>query len=282
MNLLSAEINVNNNKIKVIRVNGKEYISLTDLAKYKNPKEPKDIIKNWMRSKTTLEFLIVWESLNNPKSQGVDFDPLLKEAGTNSFLMSPKKWINLSNSTGIIQKYGIQQGTYAHSDIAFEFASWLSPEFKLYLLTEFQRLKKHEAYNNQIQWDIKRELVKANYKLHTDAIKNNLIPLLSEKDKKVVYPTEADMINKALFGMTAKEWKKNNPNLKGNIRDNTDTLHLIILSNLEMLNVVYIEQKLTRNERLIKLNEDAIKQLSQLKGIPSVKKVEHINENNLN
>lgn len=228
-NIVKTNIDVKGNNIGVIRVGHVDYISLTDLARYANPEEPKIPIHAWMRNKEVVSYLGLWEKINNKNFKGIEFETFENLAGRNSFYISPQKWIKETNAIGIISKSGNNGGTYAHPDIAFEFASWLSPEFKLYLITEFERLKKNEAYQNKIEWNSNRLLTKANYLIHTDAIKNYIVPTLTDKQIRFVYNEEADVLNVALFGMTAKEWRENNHNLKGNIRDNTDILHLIIL-----------------------------------------------------
>ena len=211
--LMKAEMNVNDNLVSIIRIKDIDYISLTDLARYKNPLEPKDVIKNWMRAKMNIEFLALWEQMHNPNLKGVEIDSFKAEAGTHFFTMSPQRWIKETNAIGIISKSGKNGGTYAHPDIAFEFASWISPEFNLYLITEFERLKKDESYQKKINWSVRRELAKTNYRIHTDSIKENLIPKLTESQKSYAYASEADILNVALFGMTAKEWKDKNPNV---------------------------------------------------------------------
>ncbi len=249
--------------IKTIKVNGFDYICITDIARQKNPVEPKDVVKNWMRLKNTLEYLGLWELLNNPDFKGVEFDPLLKDAGSNAFTMSPTRWVELTNAIGIITKNGAGGGTYAQKDIAFKFASWVSVEFELYLVKEFQRLKEEEQ--KQLGWSAKRELAKLNYHIHTDAIKQNLIPKeLTPAETSIVYANEADVLNMALFGITAKQWREANPELKGNIRDYATINELICLSNLENLNAVFINEKMPQKERLIKLNQIAIQQMKIL------------------
>jgi len=251
---------VNDRKINVLRIDNKDYISLTDLARYADSEEPRLPIRDWMRNKDVISYLGLWEQLNNENFKGGEFDTFKNEAGSNKFKMSPQKWIRETNAIGIISKSGrYDGGTFAHPDIAFEFASWLSPEFKLYVIQEFQRLKKNEAYQNKIDWHANRVLAKANYLVHTDAIKNFIVPTLTEKQKKFVYASEADVLNVALFGMTAKEWRTNNPDIadKGNIRDYTDLLHLVILNNLENINAELIEIGMSQSERLIKLNKMA-------------------------
>ena len=261
-----AKIVVKNSEIKTIKINEIDYICITDIAKQKNPLEPKDVVKNWLRSKNTLEYLGLWEMLNNPNFKGVEFDPLLKEAGSNAFTMSPSRWIETTNAIGLITKNGANGGTFAQRDIAFKFAAWVSVEFELYLVKEFQRLK--EIEQSQIGWSAKRELAKINYRIHTDAIKQNLIPpALSEKQKSFIYADEADMLNVAMFGMTAKEWREQNPELKGNIRDYATINQLICLSNLENLNAVFINDGLPQSQRLEKLNQIAIAQMKVLENI---------------
>lgn len=231
-----------------------------------------------MRNSDVIEYLGLWEQLNNEAFKGHEFETFESKAGKNSFYMSPQKWIKETNAVGIISKSGNNGGTYARSDIAFEFASWLSPKFKLYVIQEFQRLKKNEAYQNKVDWQANRILAKANYIVHTDAIKNFIVPTLTEKQKKHVYAEEADVLNVALFGMTAKEWRDNNPKLKdkGNIRDYTDLLHLVILNNLENINAELIEIKMPQNDRLVRLNSIAKKQMNLLKSNKSFNNLEYI------
>ena len=280
---IKTEIIVKEQRINVLRIDNKDYISLTDLARYADEDEPRYPIQNWMRNKDVISYLGLWESINNENFKGVEFDTIKNEAGSNKFKMSPQKWIKETNAVGIISKSGNNGGTYARSDIAFEFASWLSPEFKLYLITEFQRLKKKEAYQNKIDWHANRVLAKVSYTVHTDAIKSIIVPTLSEEQKKFVYAEEADVLNVALFGITAKEWRENNPEIavKGNIRDYTDLLHLVILNNLENINAELIEMKMPQNERLVKLNNIAKKQMELLKNDKSFNKLEYI-ENKVN
>ena len=261
-----SKINVKNTAISVTKVENEDYLCLTDIARLKNQHEPKDVIKNWLRSKNTLEYLGLWEKLNNSEFKGVDFDPLLTEAGSNAFTMSPTRWIELTNAKGIVSKYGKLGGTYAHKDIAFKFASWISAEFELYLIKEFQRLKEEEQ--KQLGWSAKRELAKINYHIHTDAIKQNLIPPeLTAEQKSLIYADEADLLNVALFGMTARQWRERNPNLKGNIRDYAAINQLICLSNLENLNAVFIQDGLPQTIRLERLNRTAIFQMQVLENI---------------
>ena len=246
--------------IKTLQQNGIDYICITDIARQKNPVEPKDVVKNWMRVKNTLEYLGLWEKLNNPHFKGVEFDPLLAEAGSNAFTMSPTRWVEITNAIGIVTKNGAGGGTYAQRDIAFKFASWISAEFELYLIKEFQRLKEEEQ--KQLGWSAKRELSKINYRIHTDAIKQYLIPLeVTSLQVSLIYANEADVLNVALFGMTAKQWRDVHPDLKGNIRDYANINELICLSNMENLNAVFIDQGMSQSERLIKLNQIAIQQM---------------------
>lgn len=249
--------------IKTLHQNGTDYICITDIARQKNALEPKDVVKNWMRVKNTLEYLGIWEKLNNPNFKGVEFDPLLAEAGSNAFTMSPTRWVETTNAIGIITKNGAGGGTYAQRDIAFKFASWVSVEFELYLIKEFQRLKEEEQ--KQLGWSAKRELSKINYRIHTDAIKQNLIPQeVTSAQASMIYANEADVLNVAMFGMTAKMWREQNPELKGNIRDYATINELICLSNMESLNAVFIDQGISQGERLIKLNQIAIQQMRVL------------------
>ena len=278
--LIKTQMNVKDNFVSVIRIENVDYISLTDLARYKNPIEPKDVIKNWLRAKTNIEFLALWEQMHNPNLKGVEIDTFKSEAGTHYFTMSPQRWIKETNAIGIISKSGNNGGTYAHPDIAFEFASWISPEFNLYLITEFERLKQNESYQNKIDWSVRRELAKTNYKIHTDSIKENIIPTLTEKQKLYAYANEADILNVALFGMTAKEWKDKNPTLNGNIRDYANILQLIILSNLENLNSEMIADGINPKIRLEKLNSIAKRQYNILQNSNGIKKIEMLDDKN--
>ena len=280
---IKTEIIVKEQRINVLRIDNKEFISLTDLARYANPDEPKIPIYAWMRNKDVIAYLGLWEQLNNENFKGHEFETFENQAGKNSFYMSPQKWIKETNSVGIISKSGNNGGTYARSDIALEFASWLSPEFKLYVIQEFERLKKNEAYQNKIDWHANRVLAKVSYVVHTDAIKSIIVPTLTEKQKKFVYAEEADVLNVALFGITAKEWRESNPEIanKGNIRDYTDLLHLVILNNLENINAELIEMKIPQNERLVRLNNIARKQMELLKNNKSFNNLEYI-ENKVN
>ncbi|MDO5002914.1 MAG: KilA-N domain-containing protein [bacterium] len=280
---IKTEIVVKEQRINVLRIDNKEFISLTDLARYANPEEPKIPIYAWMRNKDVIAYLGLWEQLNNENFKGHEFETFENQAGKNSFYMSPQKWIKETNAVGIISKSGNNGGTYARSDIALEFASWLSPEFKLYVIQEFERLKKNEAYQNKIDWHANRVLAKVSYVVHTDAIKSIIVPTLTEKQKKFVYAEEADVLNVALFAITAKEWRESNPEIadKENIRDYTDLLHLVILNNLENINAELIEMKIPQNERLVRLNNIARKQMELLKNNKSFNNLEYI-ENKVN
>ena len=280
---IKAQMVVKDQVINVIRIDDKEFISLTDLARYADEDDPRYPIQNWMRNKDVISYLGLWESIHNENFKGVEFDTCKNEAGSNKFKISPQKWIRETNAIGMISKSGNNGGTYARSDIALEFASWLSPEFKLYVIQEFQRLKKNEAYQNKIDWHANRVLAKVSYVVHTDAIKSIIVPTLTEKQKKFVYAEEADVLNVALFGMTAKEWRESNPNLAedGNIRDYTDLLHLVILSNLENINAELIEMGIPQSERLVRLNDMAKKQMELLRKNKSLKNLEYI-ENKVN
>ncbi len=241
-----------------------EFISLTDIAKYKSD-APNDVIKNWMRSRDTIEFLGLWESLHNPNFKPVAFDGFRSQAGANAFTMSPTKWIEGVNAIGIVSKSGRYGGTYAHSDIAFEFASWVSAEFKLYIIKDYKRIKSDENSRLSLNWNLNREISKLNYKIHTDAIKENLIPAeLTSNQIAFTYANEADLLNVALFGMTAKQWRDNNPDKKGNIRDYATLNQLLVLSNMENYNAIMIDQGKPQSERIVSLHDLAVKQLETL------------------
>ncbi len=262
------EIIVKDTTIRSFSQDGWDYICITDIARQKNALEPKDVVKNWMRLKNTIEYLGMWEALNNPQFKGVEFDPLLREAGSNAFTLSPSRWIELTGAIGIISKSGNNGGTYAQRDIAFKFASWVSVEFELYLIKEFQRLKEEEQ--KALGWSAKRELAKINYHIHTDAIKEHLIPQeIDAYHRSIIYANEADVLNVALFGMTAKEWRDAHPEDKGNIRDYATINQLICLSNMENLNAVFINEGIPQGERLQKLNQIAIQQMTVLENVES-------------
>lgn len=278
--VLTSELKVKDKLVKVMRVGNTDYISLTDLAKYQNPEGPSGVIRNWMSNKDSFAFYSLWEELNNDNFNSVESHRIkVAEVGYNRFTMTPNRWKKDFNAIGIIPSSGkYSLGTFAHPDIAFEFASWLNVEFKLYLITEFERLKKNEAYQSKIEWSVKRELSKTNYVIHTDSIKEFIVPTLTEKQKQFIYANEADVLNVALFGITAKEWHESNPDLSGNIRDYTDILHLVVLANLENLNAEMITTGISQSERLVKLNQTAQRQLKLLKDNSSIKKLENMNE----
>lgn len=261
-----TKMHVKDNLVKVMLVNGVDYISLTDLASYINPNDPSGVIRNWMSTRNSFSFYSLWEELNNPdfnsvKSHGIKID----EVPYNRFTMTPNRWKKEFNAIGIIPSSGkYSKGTFAHPDIALEFASWIDPAFKLYLIKEFERLKHNETYQERIEWSVRRSLSKTNYRIHTDSIKENIVPKLTDKQKLFIYANEADVINVALFGMTAKEWRENNPDKEGNIRDYTDILHLVVLSNLEVLNASMIENNISQKDRLEKLNKTARRQINIL------------------
>lgn len=279
--LVKTEIDVIDNKIGIMRIGNVDYISLTDLARYADAEEPRLPIRDWMRNKEVISYLGLWESMNNKNFKGGEFATFKNEAGSNKFKMSPQKWIKETNAIGIVSKSGrYDGGTFAHPDIAFEFASWLSPEFKLYLIKEFERLKSNEMYQQKIEWHANRLLSKLNYVVHTDAVKNYIVPTLTEEQKRFVYAEEADVLNVALFGMTAKEWREKNPELakKGNMRDYTDLLHLVILNNLENTNAEFIKLGISQSERLINLNNSARNQMEILKNNNNIKELELLQE----
>jgi hypothetical protein len=273
--MTSKKITVKGTEILLFKQNDSDYISLTDMARYKNLDDPRFVIQNWMKTRFTVEFLGNWEILYNADFKRVEFDTFKNEAGSNAFVLTPDKWMKATNAIGVKSKAGrYGGGTFAHKDIAFEFATWLSPEFKLYLIKEFQRLKEEENERLALGWDIKRNLAKINYRVHTDAIKEHLIPLhLSVMQTNITYATEADVLNKALFGMTAKEWQIAHPKEIGNMRDHASVVQLVCLANLESLNAVFIRQGLSQKERLIQLNEVAILQMRSLVGNPTIKKL---------
>lgn len=278
--LVKAELNVKDKLVGVLRVGNVDYISLTDIAKYKNEDSPADVINKWMTNKDSFDFYSLWEELNNEDFNFAECREIkINEVGYNSFTMSPTKWVKRTNAIGIIPSSGrYSKGTFAHPDIALEFASWVDVAFKLYLIKEFERLKTNEAYQNKIQWSVRRSLSKTNYRIHTDAIKENIIPLLSEKQKQFVYADEADVLNVALFGMTAKQWRDANPDLEGNMRDNTDILHLVVLNNLEILNAQMIENGIPQAQRLQKLNIIARKHIETLMDNKNIKYIEKLDE----
>jgi hypothetical protein len=264
---------VQKREIRVIKGPVGDYISLTDIARVKDNENTDDLIRNWIRNRNTVEYLGIWEMINNPDFNPVEFDGFRINAGLNSFGLTPKQWIEKTGAIGIISKSGRYGGTYAHSDIAFEFATWISVEFKLYLIKDYQRLKDTEY--QKLDWDIKRNLARINYRIHTDAIKENLIPpQITKKQSRIIYAQEADVLNVALFGLTASQWREANPDIEGNIRDYADTAQLICLSNLESLNAHFINEGMSQPERLKKLNQVAIQQMTLLVEARTVKKLE--------
>jgi hypothetical protein len=267
-------IHVKGTEITVFQGEENDYISLTDIARYKDPSNMDAIIQNWLRNRNTIELLGFWETMYNPDFKPLEFEGFRKQAGLNSFVMTPKKWIESTNAIGITSKSGRYGGTFAHKDIAFEFASWISIEFKLYIIKEFQRLKADENDRLKLEWNLQRTLAKVNYHIHTDAIKENLVPKeLSKTQTSFVYADEADMLNMALFGITAKQWREANPKAEGNIRDAANIEQLVVLSNMESINAVLIHQGLSQSERLQRLNKIAITQMKSLMQNSSLKKL---------
>ena len=282
---ISTIINVKENKVRILRIKDVDYISLTDLAKYQNANEPSDVIKFWMSNKDSFDFYSLWEEFNNENFNSVELHRIkIKEVGRSRFIMTPNRWKKEFNAIGIIPssgKYSI--GAFGHPDIAFEFASWLSPEFKLYLITEFQRLKKDEAYQQKIEWNVRRIITKGNYRIHTDAIKDKLIlPILTKEQINFTYASEADVLNVALFGMTAKEWRNKNKDKKGNMRDCATIEQLIVLSNMESSNSIMIRDNIAQHDRLKKLNEYALIQLKSLQSNASVNKLKEMEKKMIN
>ncbi|ACM18412.1 KilA-N domain DNA-binding protein [Geotalea daltonii FRC-32] len=264
---MAGKIDVQGKEITIISREREDYISLTDIARYRNAAEPFAVINNWMRGRSTIELLGLWEKLSNPDFKPLEFERFKNEAGSNYFVLSPQRWIEATNAIGLVSKSGRYGGTFAHKDIAFEFASWISVEFKLYLIKEFQRLKEEEARSKTLEWNLQRTLAKINYKIHTDAIKDHLIPRrLTKTQITTIYATEADLLNVALFGMTSGEWRQNNPKQTGNMRDYATLEQLVVLSNLESINSVLIYQGLSQQERIRQLNDAAITQMKSLTG----------------
>lgn len=258
-------IEVQGTAIAIVSQKDEDYISLTDIAKYRNKQEPFAIINNWMRSRSTIEFLGLWEKLSNPDFKPLEFERFRSEAGNNYFVLSPQRWIESTNAIGFISKSGRYGGTYAHKDIAFEFASWISSEFKLYLIKEFQRLKDDENRRLSLAWNLNRTISRLNYRIHTDAIKAHLIPaLITPAQAAITYASEADILNVALFGQTARQWRDANPKLDGNMRDYASIEQLLVLANIEGMNAEFIHMGLTQGVRLKRLNEIAIRQMKTL------------------
>jgi len=269
----NRDIEVLDTRVTITRISEEDYISLTDIARHRDADRSDDLIRNWVRSRNTLEFLGIWEQIHNPDFNSVEFDGFRMQAGLNSFTLTPKQWIERTNARGIVSKAGRYGGTFAHRDIAFEFASWISVEFKLYLIKEFQRLQ--EAEQKLLGWDVKRNLTKINYRIHTDAIQANLIPPeLTGRQVSLVYANEADVLNMALFGMTAKEWRDTNPGEKGNIRDQANASQLVCLANMENLNALFINEGMQQSERLKKLNRIAIEQMEILTSDRNLRRLE--------
>ena len=270
-----AKITVQNTQITILQWAEQDYISLTDMASAKEgDSRSADIIKNWIRNRYTIEFLGTWEIIHNPDFKVVEFDHFRKSAGLPSFVLSASEWIERTNAIGLAVKKGRYGGTYAHKDIAFEFGMWISPQFKIYLVKEFQRLKSEENDRLKLEWNLQRTLAKVNYQIHTDAIKENLIPQeITKQQASFVYANEADLLNVALFGITAKEWRDNNPDKTGNIRDYATLEQLVVLSNMESVNALLIRQGLSQSERLLQLNKVAITQMKSLLASNTMKKL---------
>lgn len=279
---IKTQLKVKDTLVGIMRIGDVDYISLTDLARYKNPLTPGDVIIKWMSNKSSFDFYCLWEELSNPNFKLAKSREFKNDSATQSFTMSPSRWIKETNAIGFVSKRGkYDGGTFAHPDIALEFASWVDTAFKLHLIKEFERLKQNESYQNKINWSVRRELAKTNYKIHTNSIKENLVPSLTEKQKQFVYANEADVLNVALFGMTAKEWRDNNSDLEGNMRDYANILQLVILSNLENLNAEMIKQGIEQKERLQRLNEIAKNQYNILQENNSIKKIEKLDNKKL-
>lgn len=258
-------IEVKGAAITVLSHKDEDYICITDIARHKNAERMDDLVRNWLRNRNTIEFLGIWEQLNNPDFKPVEFDGIRMQAGLNSFTLTPKQWIEKTGAIGIISKAGRYGGTYAHKDIAFEFASWISVEFKLYLIKEFQRLKEDENRRLSLAWNLNRTLSKLNYRIHTDAIKAHLIPaLVTPAQAAIAYANEADLLNVALFGQTAKQWRDDNPGLEGNMRDFASIEQLLVLANIESINAEFIHMGLSQGDRLKRLNKIAIRQMKTL------------------
>lgn len=270
----NKKIEVQGFEIVVYEDNQNDYISITDLARHRDAQHTDSIIQNWMRNRNTIELLGFWETIYNPNFKPLEFEGFRKQAGLNSFVMTPKKWIETTNAVGIVSKSGRYGGTFAHKDIALEFASWISIEFKLYVIKEFQRLKNEENDRLKLEWNLQRTLAKVNYQIHTDAIKENLIPQeITKQQASFVYANEADLLNVALFGITAKEWRDSNPDKTGNVRDYATLEQLVVLSNMESVNALLIRQGLSQSERLLQLNKVAITQMKSLLTSNTMKKL---------
>lgn len=270
----NKKITVQQFDIVLYEENKQDYISLTDIARYKDAEHTDSIIQNWMRNRNTIELLGFWETMYNQDFKPLEFEGFRNQAGLNSFVMTPKRWIESTNAIGIVSKAGRYGGTFAHKDIALEFASWISIEFKLFVIKEFQRLKEEENNKGQLEWNLQRTISKINYRIHTDAIKERIIPKeITNQQKSIIYANEADLLNVALFGMTAKEWRDKNPTSKGNIRDEATIEQLVVLSNMESINALLISNELSQSERLIELNKVAITQMKSLLENNNLKKL---------
>ena len=278
--IFKGKISVKGTEITVLsQGTDEDYISLTDIARYKNPEFPADVVKNWLRLRSTIDYLGLWEQLYNPNFKLVEFDQFRGEAGSNAFVLSPQKWIESTNAIGMNSKSGRYGGTFAHKDIAFKFAAWISAEFELYIIKDYQRLKSDENSRISLDWNVKRILAKVNYKIHTDAIRDNLLPpKLTTKQKSFIYADEADLLNTALFGVTAAEWRQINPDKTGNMRDYATIEQLLVLANLENVNALYISKGMPQSERIVELNQLARIQLSAIAGTSSVKALNTFNE----
>ena len=269
-----ATIDVQGTAVTVLSQANDDYISLTDIAKHKEPGRSDHVIQNWIRNRNSIEFLGVWERLNNAGFKPLEFEGFRNRAGLNSFVLTPRQWIDATHAIGLVSKPGRYGGTYAHKDIAFEFASWISVEFKLYLIKEFQRLKEDESHRLSLAWNLNRTLSKLNYRIHTDAIKAHLIPaVVTPAQAAITYATEADLLNVALFGQTAKQWRDSNPRLDGNMREYATVEQLLVLANIEGMNAEFIHMRIAQGERLKRLNEIAIRQMQVLTAAPAVKQL---------
>ena len=270
----NRKIEVRGTEVTLYTDDQKDFISLTDIARYRDSERSDYILQNWMRNRSSIEFIGLWEQFNNPNFNSIEFDGIKNLSGSNSFSLTPKRWIEATNAIGIVSKTGRYGGTFAHRDIAFEFATWISAEFKFYLINEFQRLKQGESDRQKLDWNLHRTLAKVNYTIHTDAIKERLIPeKLTFKQISFVYASEADLLNMALFGRTAAKWRAENPDSKGNMRDDATLEQLVVLSNLESINAVLIRQGLDQSERLKQLNQIAISQMTSLVNHVNLKKL---------
>ncbi len=269
-----STINVQGLAVTIISQHQDDYISITDIARHKDAERSDYILQNWLRNRSTIEFIGLWEQLKNPGFNSIEFDGIKNMAGANSFSLTPKRWIETTHAVGIVSRTGRYGGTYAHKDIAFEFASWISAEFKMYLIVEFQRLKEDESQRLSLAWNLNRTLSKINYRIHTDAIKENIVPPnITNEQQQVIYASEADVLNMAMFGKTAQQWRKENPKLEGNIRDHSSMEQLLVLANLESMNAEFIRMGIAQGERLAKLNTIAIGQLKSLTNHTAFKKL---------